>query len=165
MTIKSIKTSMWKESTSGLCKKWSIICDVKIGWIKKSIIILWDINIYVNTYVKTWLKTIKNCSPLCENYIPTVISNNISKKWTNTQEAIGQSTVPNTKRTISCKASNSLVEYHNRVSKHDIKGSNGNMFNAIFKENVQGQKHSRRFFVAESGLPSFRKPQYVGQNE
>ena len=30
------------------------------------------------------------------------------------------------------------VEYHSRECKHDIKESEGNMFNPIFKDNVQG---------------------------
>ena len=36
------------------------------------------------------------------------------------------------------------VEYPSRESKHDIKESEGNMFNPIFKENVQGRKHTGR---------------------
>ena len=36
------------------------------------------------------------------------------KKWTNKQEAGGQSTAPNEARTISCKAWNSPVEYPSR---------------------------------------------------
>ena len=32
------------------------------------------------------------------------------------------------------------VEYPSRECKHDIKESKGNMFNPIFKENVQGRK-------------------------
>ena len=42
----------------------------------------------------------------------------------------------------SCKAWNSPVEYPSRECKHEIKGSECNMLNPIFKdENVQGQKH------------------------
>ena len=33
------------------------------------------------------------------------------------------------------------VECPSRECKHDIKDSEGNMFNPIFKENVQGRKH------------------------
>ena len=33
------------------------------------------------------------------------------------------------------------VDYPSRECKHDINKSKGNMFNPIFKENVQGQKH------------------------
>ena len=47
----------------------------------------------------------------------------------------------NTTRTISCKACDSPVEYHNMECKHDIKGSEGS--NTIFKEKVHGQKHQR----------------------
>ena len=86
------------------------------------------------------------------------------QKWTNIQEAIGQSMAPNTAKTISCKAWNSLVEYHSRWSKHDIKESGGNMFNPIFKENAQGQKHAGRWLFAEPELHSYRKPKRVVQN-
>ena len=56
---------------------------------------------------------------------------------------------PNAARTISCKAWNSPVEYPSRECKHDIKESKGNMFNPIFKENVQGKKHSGSSAFAE----------------
>ena len=39
-----------------------------------------------------------------------------------------------------------------RECKHDIKESKGNMFNPIFKENVQGQKHPGSSVFAESEL-------------
>ena len=39
---------------------------------------------------------------------------------------------------------NSPVEYPSKDSKHDIKESEGNMFNPIFNENSQGQKHPGR---------------------
>ena len=39
------------------------------------------------------------------------------------------------------------------------------MFDPIFKENDQEQKHSGRYAVAEPELPSHRKPKYVVQNE
>ena len=42
---------------------------------------------------------------------------------------------PNAARTIS------PAEYPSRECKHYIKESKGNMFNPIFKENVQGRKH------------------------
>ena len=61
--------------------------------------------------------------------------------WTNIQEASGLSTAPNTTRAISYKAWNSPVEYPSRESKQDIKESEGNIYNPIFKKNVQGQKH------------------------
>ena len=48
-------------------------------------------------------------------------------------------------RTISCKAWNSPAEYPSRECKHHIKESKGNMYNPIFKENVQGQKHPGSF--------------------
>ena len=44
------------------------------------------------------------------------------------------------------------VEYPSRECKHDIKESKGNMFNPIFKENVQGQKHPRSCAFAEPEL-------------
>ena len=64
------------------------------------------------------------------------------------------STAPNAARTISCKAWNSPVEYPSRECKHDtcIKESKGNMFNPIFKENVQGQKHPGSCAFAEPEL-------------
>ena len=59
---------------------------------------------------------------------------------------------PNAARTISCKAWNSPVEYPSRECKHDIKESKGNMFNPIFKENVQEQKHPGSCAFAEPEL-------------
>ena len=44
------------------------------------------------------------------------------------------------------------VEYSSRECKHDIKESKGNMFNPIFKENVQGQKHPGSCAFAEPKL-------------
>ena len=41
-------------------------------------------------------------------------------------------------KTFSCKTWNSPVEYTGRECKHDIKESKENMFNPIFKENIQG---------------------------
>ena len=64
----------------------------------------------------------------------------------------GSSTAPNGTRTISCKAWNSPVVYPSRECKHDIKESKGNMFNPIFKENVQGQTHSGSCAFAEPEL-------------
>ena len=49
------------------------------------------------------------------------------KKWTNIQKASGWLTAPNTAKTISCQAWNSLVEYPNWDYKFDIKESDGNM--------------------------------------
>ena len=71
----------------------------------------------------------------------------------------------NTKRarTISCKAWNSPVEYHSRECQHDINESEGNMFNPIFKENVQGRKHPGSCAFAEPKLLSCRKPKRVVQ--
>ena len=51
----------------------------------------------------------ESCSPLCQTYKPTIISKQISPKWTNIQEASVSSTTPNAARTISCKAWNSLT--------------------------------------------------------
>ena len=45
------------------------------------------------------------------------------------------------RKTISCKAWNYPIEYPSRASKRDIKESEGNVFNRIFKENVQWRKH------------------------
>ena len=41
------------------------------------------------------------------------------------------------------------VEYPSRKCKHNIKMSEGNMLNPIFKENVQGQKHPGSYAFAE----------------
>ena len=54
------------------------------------------------------------------------------------QEASGKSAAPNA-RSISCKAWNSPVEYPSRKCNLDTKESEGNMFNLIFKDNVQGR--------------------------
>ena len=60
-----------------------------------------------------------------------------------------------------------LVEYHNTESKHGIKESEGNMFNPIFKGNVQGLKHPERCAFVEPELftGSYRNSKYVAQNE
>ena len=50
------------------------------------------------------------------------------------------------------QAWNSHIEYPSRECKHDIKESKGNMFNAIFKENVQGRNHSGSCASAEPEL-------------
>ena len=47
---------------------------------------------------------------------------------------------------------NSPVEYPSRECKHDIKVSKGHIFNPIFKENVQGQKHLGSCAFAEPEL-------------
>ena len=86
------------------------------------------------------------------------------KRWTNIQEANGQSTTWNTARSQLQKR-NSPVEYSSTEYKHDIKESEGNMFNPIFEDNVLGQKHPGRCVSAEPELPSFRKPEYVDQNQ
>ena len=44
------------------------------------------------------------------------------------------------------------VEYPSRECKYDIKESKGNMFNPIFKENVQWQKHPGSCVFAEPEL-------------
>ena len=77
----------------------------------------------------------KSCSPLCQTYKPTIISNLIFKMCTNIQEASGWSTAPNTARTIGYKAWNAPVEYTKSESKHDTKEYEGNMFNPIVKRN------------------------------
>ena len=75
------------------------------------------------------------------------------------------STASNTARTTSCKAWNSFVDYPSREWKHDIKESEDNMFNPIFKENVQERKHPGSCASAEPDLLSYRKPKHVVQNE
>ena len=64
----------------------------------------------------------------------------------------GKSTALNAASTINCKAWNSPVEYPSREYKHDIKESEGNMFNPIFKKNVQGRKHPGSCAFAEPEL-------------
>ena len=58
-----------------------------------------------------------------------------------------------------------FVEYSIRECKHDRKESDGNMFNPIFKETVQGRKHPGSCPFAETELLSYRKPKRVVQNE
>ena len=59
--------------------------------------------------------------------------------------------------------SNSPVEYSYKEWKHDIKESEGNMFNPIFMKNVQGRRHPGSCASAESELFSQRKPRSVVQ--
>ena len=75
-----------------------------------------------------------------------------------TQEACGQSMAPNAIRTISCKACNSPVEYPCRECKHNIKDFEGNMFNPIFREDIEWWKQQGSCAFAEPGLLSYRKP-------
>ena len=70
---------------------------------------------------------------------------------------------PNAARAISCKACNSPVEYLSREYQHDIKESECNMLNPIFKENVQGQKHPESCAFAELELLSYRQAKDVVQ--
>ena len=53
---------------------------------------------------------------------------------------------------------NSPVEFPSRECKHAIKESEGNMFNPVFKENVQGRKHPGSCAFAEPELLCYRKP-------
>ena len=80
------------------------------------------------------------------------------KKWNNIPEASGQSTAPDATGTNSCKAWNSPVENPSTECKHDIKKSEGNMFNPIFTENVQGRKHPGSCAFAELKQLSYREP-------
>ena len=50
------------------------------------------------------------------------------------------------------------VEYPCGECKHGIKESKGNMFNPIFRESVQGQKHPVSCVFAELALLMQRKP-------
>ena len=65
------------------------------------------------------------------------------------------------RRKDSCTAWHSPVEYPIKECKHDIKESESNMFNTIFKENVQGRKHSGSCAFAKPELHSYRKPKSV----
>ena len=58
---------------------------------------------------------------------------------------------------LSCKIS--LLKIH-----FDNKESYDTVFNPMFYKKVQGQKHPNRWAVAESKLPSFRKPKPLVQN-
>ena len=54
---------------------------------------------------------------------------------------------------LPCRISYQVpVEYPSKECKHDIKESKGNMFNPIFKENVQGRKHPGSCAFAEPEL-------------
>ena len=55
--------------------------------------------------------------------------------------------------------------YPSRESKHGIKEPEGNMFNPIFKGNVQVRKHPGMCAFAELELLSYRKPKHVVQNK
>ena len=72
------------------------------------------------------------------------------------QHTVGKWSIHGTKR----RKDNQLqsLEYPSRECKHDIKESKGNMFNPIFKENVQGQKHPGSCAFAEPELLIERKP-------
>ena len=55
------------------------------------------------------------------------------------------------------------LEYRSRECKHDIKESEGNIFNPIFKENVQGREHPGSGAFAETEILSYRKSKSVDQ--
>ena len=84
---------------------------------------------------------------LCQAYKPTVILNEISKV---DQHTSGQSTAPNDARTITYKAWNSPVGYPSRECEHDIKESEGNMFNPIFMERKHPHLQNQNCYVTES---------------
>ena len=52
-----------------------------------------------------------------------------------------------------------------REYKHDIKDSEGNKFNPIFKKNAQRWKHLESWAFAEPELLRYIKPKRVVQNE
>ena len=64
---------------------------------------------------------------------------------------------------LSCKARNYLVEYPSRSCKYDIKEYEGNMFNPVFKENVQGWKHPGNCAFTEPEQLSYRKPKSLAK--
>ena len=68
----------------------------------------------------------------------------------------GNFKTPNAARTISCKAWNSPAEYPSWVSRCEIKGSDGTILNPKFWQKVQGQKHLRRWEIAEHQIPSVK---------
>ena len=78
--------------------------------------------------------------------------NYIFKKWNNEQDASGSSTALHATRTISCNDRNSPLEYPSGECKHDVKGSEGNMANPIFKGDVQGRKYPGSCAFAELWL-------------
>ena len=47
---------------------------------------------------------------------------------------------------------NQLQSLEHDITEHDIKESKGNMFNPLFKENVQGKKHPGNCAFAEPEL-------------
>ena len=65
--------------------------------------------------------------------------------------------------TISCKAWNTTAEYASWECKdvRRIKEFEGNSFNPIFNENIQGRKHPGSCAFAEPELLSYRKPKRV----
>ena len=78
------------------------------------------------------------------------------QKWTNMQEAsVNPRHQPPHNQLQTC---NSHVEYPSRECNHDTKGSEGNMLNLIFKENVQGRKHPGSCTFAEPEQFCYRKP-------
>ena len=60
---------------------------------------------------------------------------------------------------------NSSVGYPSRESKHEIKESEGHMFNPIFKGNAQGRKHPGKWAFVEPELLRDRKRKYILQNK
>ena len=90
----------------------------------------------------------KCCFPLRQTYKPTIILNKIYKNWTRYRRQ-----VVNPRHQTPPEQSVATWE-----CKHDIKESKGNMFNPIFKENVQGRKHPGSCALAESELLRLRKP-------
>ena len=69
---------------------------------------------------------------------------NFFKMGANTHEVSGWSTAPNTVRTISFKAWNTPVEFHNWEYICEINESHGNIINPILRKKAPGRKHPRK---------------------
>ena len=108
------------------------------------------------------------CHCICKNTknedILSIMSNLQPNYWLKVdfqkldQHAGGKWLIHDTKRrkAISCIAWNSPAGYPSRVARCDIKGSDGTMLNPIFWKKVHGQKHPRRWEIAERQIPSIK---------
>ena len=115
---------------------------------------IWCTKTYTTAYVK--IQQNEDILSIMSNLQPNSCLKVDFQKVDQRAGASGWSTTPSAARTISCKAWNSPAEYSSWVARCDIKGSDGTMLKPIFWKEVQGQKHSGRWEIAEHPLPSIK---------
>ena len=125
---------------------------------KSGIIIFRDIKLNVNAYMQTW-----NNGTVVLHYVTPTNTLSFKTRSPKSRPTYKKQVVDPRHQNQPGQSVAKPVTRIYRESKHDLNKSEGNMFNAIFKDSVQGQRHPGRCVVAEPKLLSFRKPKYVGK--